>query len=82
MYFGVDYYPEHWVYPYGGAADNPEAAWEQDAVLMAKAGVNVVRIAEFSWGICEPEDGKFDFSWLRRVMDILGRNNIKVKRSV
>ena len=78
MYFGVDYYPEHWVFPYSGTRENPEELWEQDAALMAKTGVNVVRIAEFSWGICEPEDGKFDFSWLRRVMDILGRHNIKV----
>lgn len=78
MYFGVDYYPEHWVFPYGGTRENPEATWEQDAELMAKTGINVVRIGEFSWGICEPEEGKFDFSWLRRVMDIMGRYNIKV----
>lgn len=78
MYFGVDYYPEQWVFPYGGTAENPEAAWEQDAELMAKAGVNVVRIAEFTWGLCEPEEGKYDFSWLRRVMDIMAKYEIKV----
>ena len=39
MYFGVDYYPEQWVFPYGGTAENPEAVWEQDAALMAKAGI-------------------------------------------
>jgi beta-galactosidase len=78
MYFGVDYYPEHWVYPYAGTADNPEAAWERDAVLMAKAGVNVIRIGEFTWGLCEPEEGKYDFLWLRRVMDIMATHDIKV----
>jgi beta-galactosidase len=78
MYFGVDYYPEHWVFPYGGTVENPEAVWEQDAVLMTKAGVNVVRIGEFSWGICEPEEGKYDFLWLRRVMDIMAHHGIKV----
>src|SRR5271154_5538866 len=78
MYFGVDYYPEHWVFPYGGTAENPEAAWERDAELMARAGVNVVRIGEFTWGICEPEEGKFDFNWLRRVMDIMAQHDIKV----
>jgi beta-galactosidase len=78
MYFGVDYYPEHWVFPYGGTAENPEAVWEIDAALMAKAGVNVVRIGEFSWGICEPEEGKYDFLWLRRVMDIMAHYDIKV----
>jgi beta-galactosidase len=78
MYFGVDYYPEQWVFPYGGTAENPEAAWEHDAILMAKAGFNVVRIGEFSWGICEPEEGKYDFLWLRRVMDVMGAHGIKV----
>jgi beta-galactosidase len=78
MFFGVDYYPEHWVFPYAGTAENPEAAWDHDAALMAKAGVNVVRIGEFSWGICEPEEGKYDFLWLRRVMDIMERHDIKV----
>jgi beta-galactosidase len=77
MYFGVDYYPEQWVFPYGGTAENPEAQWEQDAELMVKAGVNVVRLADFTWGICEPEDGKFNFDWLKRAMDVLGRAGIK-----
>jgi beta-galactosidase len=78
MFFGADYYPEHWVFPYAGTADNPEGAWERDAVLMVKAGINVVRIGEFSWGLCEPEEGKYDFLWLRRVMDIMGQHGIKV----
>jgi beta-galactosidase len=78
MYFGVDYYPEQWVFPYGGTADQPEAQWQRDAELMATAGFNVVRIGEFSWGLCEPEDGKFDFGWLKRVMDVLGERGIQV----
>jgi beta-galactosidase len=78
MYFGVDYYPEHWVYPYSGTAENPEVVWELDAALMTRAGINVVRIGEFSWGICEPEEGKYDFLWLRRVMDIMAHHDIKV----
>ena len=78
MFFGVDYYPELWVFPYSGTTDNPEGAWESDAELMVKAGINVVRIGEYSWGICEPEEGKYDFLWLRRVMDIMEDHNIKV----
>jgi beta-galactosidase len=41
FYFGVDYYPEHW----------PEERWPEDARLMAEAGVNVVRLAEFAWSL-------------------------------
>ncbi len=78
MYFGVDYHPEQWVFPYGGSAENPEAQWLQDAQLMRTAGVNVVRIGEFTWGLCEKEDGKFNFDWLKRVMDILGEHGIQV----
>ncbi len=78
MFFGADYYPEHWVFPYSGTADNPEGLWERDAELMAQAGINVVRIGEFVWGLCEPEDNRFDFGWLERVMDILGKAGIQV----
>ena len=78
MYFGVDYHPEHWVFPYGGTAENPEAQWTQDAQLMAAAGFNIVRIGEFSWGLCEREDGKFDFDWLKRVMDVFGEHGVEV----
>jgi len=78
MYFGVDYHPEQWVYPYGGTKENPEAAWERDMDLMQTAGINVVRMGEFTWGLCEPEEGKYEFAWLTRVMDLLGKAGIKV----
>jgi beta-galactosidase len=78
MYFGVDYYPEHWVFPCGGSAENPEGQWIQDAQLMRRAGINVVRLGEFCWGLYEREDGKFDFSWLKRVMDVMGEHGIQV----
>lgn len=78
MYFGVDYHPEQWVYPYSGSPENPEAAWKRDAAMMQQAGINVVRVGEFTWGLCEPEEGKYDFSWLRRVMDIMQKAGIQV----
>jgi beta-galactosidase len=78
MYFGVDYYPEQWVFPYGGTDEEPEGQWEIDAQLMVKAGINVVRIGEYSWGLCERQEGKYDFAWLKRVMDIMARYDIKV----
>ena len=78
MYFGADYHPEHWIYPYAGTAEEPEARWERDAQLMVQAGFNVVRIGEFVWGLCEREEGKYDFAWLHRVMDVMQRHGIKV----
>jgi len=78
MYFGVDYYPEQWVFPFGGTRENPEAQWRRDAELMAAAGFNVVRLGEFSWGLCETEDGKFKFDWLKRVMNVMGEKGIQI----
>lgn len=78
MYFGADYYPEHWVYPYAGTEDEPESRWEQDVQLMVAAGINVVRMGEFSWGICEPKECEYNFDWLRRAMDIMQKAGIKV----
>ncbi len=37
-----------------------------------------MRIGEFSWALCETEEGKFDFTWLRRVMDIMAQHGISV----
>lgn len=68
FYFGVDYYPEHW----------PEERWSEDAQLMAEAGFNVVRLAEFAWSKMEPEEGCFDFGWLDRAMDILAAHGMQV----
>ena len=65
---GVCYYPEHW----------PEDLWEQDAQAMVDAGLSWVRIAEFSWIKMEPEDGVYDFEWLDRAVDILGRAGLKI----
>jgi beta-galactosidase len=68
FYFGVDYYPEHW----------PEERWPIDARLMAEAGFNVVRLAEFAWSRMEPSEGQYDFDWLDRAIDILQSQGITV----
>ncbi|HSH95936.1 MAG TPA: beta-galactosidase, partial [Roseimicrobium sp.] len=78
MYFGADYYPEHWVFPYDGSEAEPESRWKTDAQLMVAAGINVVRMGEFSWGLCEAREGAFDFAWVRRAMDVMHEHGIKV----
>ena len=35
-------------------------------------------MGEFAWGICEPQEGQYDFAWLRRVMDLMGEVGIQV----
>ena len=38
--------------------------------MMADVGFTNVRIAEFAWALMEPAEGKFDFAWLRRSVEI------------
>jgi len=78
MYFGVDYYPEHWVYPYAGTPEAPESRWPVDIQLMVEAGVNVVRMGEFAWGLYEPAEGQFNFEWMRRPMALYHRAGVRV----
>ncbi len=66
--FGVDYYPEQW----------PSDRWAIDARLMAEAGFNVVRLAEFAWAKMEPSNGHFDFSWLDEAISVLSAHDIRV----
>ncbi|MFC7095761.1 beta-galactosidase [Halobaculum marinum] len=65
---GVCYFPEHW----------PRDRWERDVELMVEAGIEVVRMAEFSWGRIEPTRGEFDFEWLDEAVALLGEAGIDV----
>jgi beta-galactosidase len=65
--FGAPYYPEHWT-----GADTKE-----DAIRMAAAGVNVVRMAEFAWDLMEASPGKYDFSLFDRTMEDLAAHGIQ-----
>ncbi len=66
--YGVAYYSEYMPY------DRLDA----DVDLMQKAGISVVRIGESSWGLWEPQDGKFEYQWMDRVVERMHRAGIKV----
>jgi beta-galactosidase len=68
FHFGVDYYPEQW----------PEARWPEDARLMAEAGFNVVRLAEFAWSKMEPVEGHYDFDWLDRAIATIAAHDMRI----
>ena len=65
---GVCYYPEQW----------PEEKWAEDAARMVALGLTWVRIAEFAWAKIEPRPGHFDWAWLDRAVETLGRAGLKV----
>ncbi|SNR59917.1 beta-galactosidase [Halorubrum vacuolatum] len=62
MQTGVCYFPEHW----------PRERWETDVEQMAEAGLEYVRMAEFSWGVLEPERDEFAFEWLDEAVSLIG----------
>nr|WP_225311237.1 beta-galactosidase [Microbispora cellulosiformans] len=59
--YGGDYNPEQW----------PEDVWREDVRLMREAGVNLVTVGVFNWGLIEPREGEFDFARLDRILDLL-----------
>ncbi len=68
MKLGVCYYPEHW----------SKDQWHDDIKKMKQIGISTVRIFEFTWGLVESEENKYDFTLLNEVMDLLEKNNINV----
>jgi len=56
----------------------PYERLDQDVELMQRAGINVVRLGESSWGLWEPEDGRFEYAWMDRVVDRMHKAGIKV----
>ncbi len=65
--YGTDYYAEDW---------SPQR-WEIDAQLMQQAKLHVVRLADTNWERMEPEEGRYDFAWLDRVLEVLNRHGIR-----
>ncbi|EOR94158.1 Beta-galactosidase [Arcticibacter svalbardensis MN12-7] len=68
MRFGVYYYPEQW----------PEEDWEKDISKIASLGFDFTHFGEFAWSKMEPEEGKYDYSWLDKAIALAARNNLKI----
>ena len=66
--YGGDYNPEQW----------PEHVWSEDVELMREAGVNLVSVGIFAWAWLEPAEGRYEFDWLDRVLDLLHGAGIAV----
>jgi beta-galactosidase len=66
--YGAAYYPEYM----------PYERTDEDIALMKKAGITVVRIGESTWGLWEPEDGRFEYAWMDSVIEKLHAAGIRV----
>jgi beta-galactosidase len=66
--YGAAYYSEY----------TPTDRLDTDIKMMKESGTTVVRIGESSWGLFEPSEGKFEFGWMDRIVDKLGKAGIKI----
>lgn len=66
--FGGDYNPEQW----------PSDVWREDIELMGIAGVNLVTLGVFSWGMLEPRDNEYDWGWFDDIIGLLADGGIAV----
>ena len=66
--YGAAYYHEYM----------PYERLDKDVALMKAAGLNVVRMGESTWSLWEPEDGRFEYAWMDRVVEAMGKAGIKV----
>jgi len=66
--YGAAYYTEYMPYD----------RLDQDVQLMQQANITVVRMGESSWGLWEPQDGRFEYAWMDRVIDRMQKAGIKV----
>lgn len=61
LWHGGDYSPEQW----------PETTWDEDVRLMREARFRIATLGVFSWAALEPEEGRFEFGWLDRILEKL-----------
>ncbi len=69
MLHGGDYNPDQWL-------DRLDVI-DQDFRLAKLSGVNTWSVGIFSWAALEPEEGRFEFGWLDRIMDRMAADGMK-----
>lgn len=65
---GTDYYPEHW----------DKSMWEEDLERMLETGIEVIRVAEFSWNIFEPKEGEYTWDFFDEFLDLCKEKGMRV----
>ncbi|MGA8270154.1 MAG: beta-galactosidase [Candidatus Sulfotelmatobacter sp.] len=70
--YGAAYYNEYM------PADLQPGRLDKDVALMKSAGITVVRMGESTWSLWEPSDGRFEYAWMDRVVNAMGKAGIKV----
>ena len=66
--YGGDYNPEQW----------PEETWAEDIKVFKQADINSATINVFSWALLEPQEGKYDFTKLDKIIKELTAANFDI----
>lgn len=66
IWYGGDYNPDQW----------PKEVWREDMRLFKLAHIDVASLPVFSWSLLQPEEERYDFSWLDEILDLLAENEI------
>ena len=66
--FGGDYNPDQW----------DDAVIDEDMRLFEQAGINLLVLPVFSWAKLEPEEGRYEFAWLDRILHKIWEHGIHV----
>src|ERR1700739_1013370 len=68
--YGAAYYNEY-------MPGDQDARLTKDIAMMKAAGLNVVRMGESTWSLWEPEDGRFEYAWMDRIVGAVGKAGVK-----
>src|SRR5882762_6747340 len=68
--YGAAYYNEYM------PADLQPGRLEKDVALMKGASISVVGMGEKTRNLWEPSDGVFEYAWMDRVVDAMGKAGI------
>ena len=68
MQIGISYYPER---------ETP-AQWAVDYQIMKEAGIKRIRIGEFAWSTLEPDEGKYNWEWLDKCIELAADYDLQV----
>jgi beta-galactosidase len=78
--YGAAYYNEY-MPPESGTSADPAIRPDRlakDVAMMKAAGINVVRMGESTWSLWEPEDGRFEYAWMDKIVAAMNAAGIKV----
>lgn len=65
---GADYNPEQW--------QKTKEIWKEDMRMMKLSHSNVMSVGIFSWSFFEPEEGRYDFTLMDEIIDMMYDNGV------